>query len=156
MVESPAQRMSLDGAPRVSLSVEGDAPLSHVHAMSSASDLCASPRRRSQPSGEATLSFRGASVPVSAEEAEDLLAYLDANEAGRSRAGYTLRRVAGCVVSMCPPAELSRPRRAAAPGAPRPQHARQTAPRHRGGARHGAAWPAQRRIERTVRADRAR
>jgi len=91
--------MSLDGPPaRVSLSVEVvDAPLSHVHALSSASNLSASPRTLcGAPSGEsATLSFRGVSVPVTAEEAPDLLAFLDREEAGQSRAGNTLRRVAG-------------------------------------------------------------
>lgn len=93
--------MSLDGPPaRVSLSVEVvDEPLSHVHALSSASNLSASPRTLGgAPSGEsATLSFRGVSVPVTAEEAPDLLAFLDREEAGQSRAGNTLRRVAGCV-----------------------------------------------------------
>ena len=97
-MESPAARMSLDGPPsRVSLSVEvGDAPLSHVHALSSASNLSASPRSLGGAGESATLSFRGVSVPVTAEEAPDLLAFLDREAAGDSRAGNTLRRTAGC------------------------------------------------------------
>ena len=90
-MESPA-RMSLDGAPRSSL--DGDA-LSHLHALSSSSNLAAPRREASGQSGvAATLSFRGASAAVALEEAEALLAYLDSNNVN-NRAGYTLRRAAG-------------------------------------------------------------
>ena len=95
--EAPATRMSVDGAPqRVSLSVEPGDALSHMHTLSSSSNLQSPRSLGAQAAGDAaTLSFKGASVPVAAEEAEDLLAFLDAEAVGQSRAGFTLRRVCG-------------------------------------------------------------
>ena len=90
-MDSPA-RMSLDAAPpRTSFD---------LHALSSSSSLAAAPRQASFTSGlAATLSFRGASAAVTLEEAEALLAYLD-RENVNTRAGFCLRKAAGCVLRL--------------------------------------------------------
>jgi len=101
MMSSPlavARSVSPDGA----LPAGAEHGLTHLHKQSSSSNLsplaCASPPGSPKSGAAATVCFHGASVPVTAEEAADLLAYLDREAVlGRSRAAVFLRRVAGCV-----------------------------------------------------------
>lgn len=102
MMSSPlavARSASPDGA----LPAGAEHGLTHLHKQSSSSNLSPLPPLASPPGSPksgaaATVCFHGASVPVSAEEAADLLAYLDREAVvGRSRAAVFLRRVAGCV-----------------------------------------------------------
>lgn len=92
--------MSLDGDPLA---------LGSLHTLSSSSNLASAPRQASGTNSgvAATLSFRGASAAVTMEEAEALLAYLD-RENVSSRAGFTLRKAAGCVFPAVPAVEHAR------------------------------------------------
>jgi hypothetical protein len=81
----------------------GDA-LGHLHALSSSSNLAPS-GRFSGSCAHGTLSHRGASHPVTAEEAEELLAFLEQQQqaaggvvgAQQAKAAAALRRTCGCV-----------------------------------------------------------
>ena len=114
-MESPS-RMSLDDAPpRTSFD---------LHALCSSSSLASAPRQASFTNSglAATLSFRGASAAVTLEEAEALLSYLE-RENVNTRAGFTLRKAAGCVLRLPRPLEharLAAQRLRATPHGPRP------------------------------------
>jgi hypothetical protein len=86
--------------------IAGDA-LSHLHALSSSSDLAPGGMVRGRLSGggaHGTVSHRGASHPVAVDEAEELLAFLEQQSAAaglvgaqQAKAAAALRRVCGCV-----------------------------------------------------------
>jgi hypothetical protein len=105
-METPPQRASLDmhrAAGDVAL--VGDA-LENVHQLVQASAESAGqstgPTEAASETG--TVSYKGASHPVSAGEAADLLVWLDEREftgGPELRAAACLRRVAGCVPSQC-------------------------------------------------------
>lgn len=106
-METPPQRMSMD-APRTGEAITGDA-LTSLSVLSSAHEIVrANPDRPTGPSEAVsetgTVSFKGRSHPVAADEAARLLTWLDDQEAGpgwpspaERRAAACLRRVAGCV-----------------------------------------------------------
>jgi len=104
--------MSMDEnprAPRSSEVITGDALTSlsasidaHAHAVKNSADTQTGPSEAVSDQG--TVSFKGRSHPVSSDEAERLLAWLDELETSGwssnadARAAGCLRRVAGCVL----------------------------------------------------------